>query len=260
MIVFDPSTPNIQGKLDTIFAQQEPASSAPSATRCLFKPGTYNGFNAQIGFYTSIVGLGQNPDDVTINGDVTVDAGWFDGNATQNFWRSAENLSIYPVGGTNRWAVSQAAPFRRMHVKGDLNLAPNGYGWASGGYIADSRIDGTVGPYSQQQWYTRDSSVGGWRDDRTRRSIRSGRWAFPHLPALLALPACPAYPCPAFPLSRFSTFSPFGSSTSVKTAPKPLTIAGVAPLVPGTKNKPSVIRLSTGVNRRGALNVLKVVA
>ncbi|KAA6197384.1 coagulation factor 5/8 type domain-containing protein, partial [Streptomyces parvus] len=62
----------------------------------------------------------------------------------------------------NRWAVSQAAPFRRMHVKGGLNLAPDGYGWASGGYIADSKIDGEVGPYSQQQWYTRDSSVGGW--------------------------------------------------------------------------------------------------
>ncbi|MER6456454.1 hypothetical protein ABT270_28200, partial [Streptomyces sp900105245] len=31
---------------------------------------------------------------------------------------------------------------------GGLNLAPNGYGWASGGYIADSKIDGTVGPYS----------------------------------------------------------------------------------------------------------------
>ncbi|MYT57626.1 coagulation factor 5/8 type domain-containing protein, partial [Streptomyces sp. SID7834] len=37
-----------------------------------------------------------------------------------------------------------------------------GYGWASGGYIADSKIDGQVGPYSQQQWYTRDSSIGGW--------------------------------------------------------------------------------------------------
>lgn len=49
-----------------------------------------------------------------------------------------------------------------MHVKGGLNLAPDGYGWASGGYIADSKIDGQVGPYSQQQWYTRDSSVGGW--------------------------------------------------------------------------------------------------
>jgi hypothetical protein len=31
-------------------------------------------------------------------------------------------------------------------------------------------------------------------------------------------------------------------------------------LVPASKNKPSVIRLPTGVNRRGALNVLKVVA
>ncbi|MBT1105730.1 coagulation factor 5/8 type domain-containing protein, partial [Streptomyces sp. Tu10] len=127
-----------------------------------FKPGTYDDINAQIGFYTQIAGLGLNPNDTTFNGDVTVDAGWFDGNATQNFWRSAENLTLNPVSGTNRWAVSQAAPFRRMHVKGGLNLAPDGYGWASGGYIADSKIDGTVGPYSQQQWYTRDSSVGGW--------------------------------------------------------------------------------------------------
>ncbi|MYR13279.1 coagulation factor 5/8 type domain-containing protein, partial [Streptomyces sp. SID724] len=118
--------------------------------------------NAQIGFYTQIAGLGLNPNATTFNGDVTVDAGWFNGNATQNFWRSAENLTLNPVNGTNRWAVSQAAPFRRMHVKGGLNLAPDGYGWASGGYIADSKIDGTVGPYSQQQWYTRDSSVGGW--------------------------------------------------------------------------------------------------
>jgi hypothetical protein len=127
-----------------------------------FKPGTYSGFNAQIGFYTSIIGLGQNPDDVRINGDVTVDAGWFCGNATQNFWRSAENFSIYPSAGFQRWAVAQAAPFRRIDVHGDLNLAPNGYGWASGGYIADSRISGQVGPYSQQQWFTRDSQVGGW--------------------------------------------------------------------------------------------------
>ncbi|MBW5254742.1 coagulation factor 5/8 type domain-containing protein, partial [Streptomyces sp. P01-B04] len=102
------------------------------------------------------------PDDTTFNGDVTVDAGWFNGNATQNFWRSAENLALNPVSGTDRWAVSQAAPFRRMHVKGGLNLAPDGYGWASGGYIADSKIDGQVGPYSQQQWYTRDSTIGSW--------------------------------------------------------------------------------------------------
>ncbi|MET9923724.1 MULTISPECIES: coagulation factor 5/8 type domain-containing protein [unclassified Streptomyces] len=160
--VFDPSTPDIQGKVDEIFKKQESAQFGLDRYALLFKPGTYDNINAQIGFYTSIAGLGLNPNDTTFNGDVTVDAGWFDGNATQNFWRSAENLTLNPVSGTNRWAVSQAAPFRRMHVKGGLNLAPDGYGWASGGYIADSKIDGEVGPYSQQQWYTRDSSVGGW--------------------------------------------------------------------------------------------------
>ncbi|WP_416530260.1 coagulation factor 5/8 type domain-containing protein [Streptomyces coelicoflavus] len=162
VIVFDPSTADIQDRLDEIFKQQESAQFGTGRYALLFKPGTYHGLNAQLGFYTSIAGLGLSPDDTTINGDVTVDAGWFDGNATQNFWRSAENLALVPVSGTNRWAVSQAAPFRRMHVRGGLNLAPDGYGWASGGYIADSRIDGEVGPYSQQQWYTRDSSVGGW--------------------------------------------------------------------------------------------------
>ncbi|MGW3662348.1 coagulation factor 5/8 type domain-containing protein [Streptomyces sp. NPDC005141] len=162
VIVFDPSTPGIQARLDQIFRQQESAQFGTGRYALLFKPGTYNGLNAQLGFYTSIAGLGLSPDDTTINGDVTVDAGWFNGNATQNFWRSAENLALSPVSGTNRWAVAQAAPFRRMHIKGGLNLAPDGYGWASGGYIADSRIDGSVGPYSQQQWYTRDSSVGGW--------------------------------------------------------------------------------------------------
>ncbi|WP_328890369.1 discoidin domain-containing protein [Streptomyces sp. NBC_00316] len=162
VLVFDPSTPGIQAKVDEIFKQQESAQFGNGRYALLFKPGTYDNINAQLGFYTSIAGLGLKPDDTTFNGDVTVDAGWFNGNATQNFWRSAENLALNPVNGTDRWAVSQAAPFRRMHVKGGLNLAPDGYGWASGGYIADSRIDGQVGPYSQQQWYTRDSSVGGW--------------------------------------------------------------------------------------------------
>uniref|UniRef100_A0AAU2JKW9 Discoidin domain-containing protein n=1 Tax=Streptomyces sp. NBC_00049 TaxID=2903617 RepID=A0AAU2JKW9_9ACTN len=162
VIVFDPSTPNIQARLDQVFQQQEAAQFGSGRYQFLFKPGTYNGLNAQLGFYTSVSGLGLSPDDTTINGDVTVDAGWFNGNATQNFWRSAENLALNPVNGTDRWAVSQAAPFRRMHVKGGLNLSPDGYGWASGGYIADSKIDGQVGNYSQQQWYTRDSSIGGW--------------------------------------------------------------------------------------------------
>jgi hypothetical protein len=162
VIVFDPtmSTSTIQNQANTIFRQQESNQFGLQRYVLAFKPGTYNGLNIQVGFYTSVLGLGQNPQDVRINGDITVDAGWFNGNATQNFWRSVENISLYPVSGADRWAVSQAAPFRRMDIHGDLNLAPSGYGWASGGYIADSRISGVEGQYSQQQWFTRNSSIG----------------------------------------------------------------------------------------------------
>ncbi|GGM67873.1 discoidin domain-containing protein [Dactylosporangium sucinum] len=166
VIVFDPSmsASAIQARADQVFAEMESNQFGSQRYALAFKPGTYSGINVNTGFYTSVLGLGRNVDDVTINGDVTVDAGWFGGNATQNFWRSIENLAIVPSVANNgdRWAVAQAAPMRRVHIRGKLNLAPNGYGWASGGYIADSVIDGSVGPYSQQQWYTRDSRVGGW--------------------------------------------------------------------------------------------------
>jgi hypothetical protein len=152
----------LQSKLDSVFSQQETNQFGTQRYQFLLKPGTYSNINAQLGFYTSISGLGQDPDDVDVNGDVTVDAGWMSGNATQNFWRSAENMELNPVSGTDRWAVAQAAPFRRMDVRGGLNLDSSSYGWASGGYIADSKISGTVGNYSQQQFYTRDSSIGGW--------------------------------------------------------------------------------------------------
>ncbi|BCJ41254.1 hypothetical protein GCM10010168_44480 [Actinoplanes ianthinogenes] len=158
----------IQSSLDSVFNAQKDTQSAQFGTRrdaLVFKPSTTPyAVGANIGFNTSILGLGQNPDDVRINGAVTVDA--FNasdaGNATQNFWRSAENLSINTLGGTNRWAVAQAAPYRRMHVIGGLNLFPASYGWASGGYISDSKIDGNAESASQQQWYTKDSTLGSW--------------------------------------------------------------------------------------------------
>ena len=156
--VLDPSmgTAAVQAKLNEIFAAQETAQFGTRRDAVLFKPGRYD-VNANVGFNTSIIGLGRNPTDVNIGG-LTVDAGWFGGNATQNFWRSAEN---FMVPGSARWAVSQAAPMRRVDIRGELNLAPSGYGWASGGYIADSRVTGQLGQYSQQQWFTRDSTIGG---------------------------------------------------------------------------------------------------
>jgi hypothetical protein len=161
--IFDPgmSSATIQSTLDSVFNTQKLNQFGTQRFALLFKPGTYSA-EANIGYYTSIQGLGQNPDDVTINGDVTVDAFDGTGNATQNFWRSAENMAINPSSGTDRWAVAQAGPFRRMDIHGGLNLAPASNGFASGGYIADSKVTGQVATVSQQQWYSRDSNFGSW--------------------------------------------------------------------------------------------------
>jgi len=60
-----------------------------------------------------------------------------------------------------QWAVSQAVPFRRMHVLGSMVLHQNG-GWASGGWMSDSLVDGNVGAGPQQQWISRNSEWGNW--------------------------------------------------------------------------------------------------
>ncbi len=161
--IFDPSmsASSIQSTLDSVFNTQKLNQFGTQRYALLFKPGTYSA-EANIGYYTSIQGLGQNPDDVTINGDVTVDAFDGTGNATQNFWRSAENMAINPSAGSDRWAVAQAGPFRRMDVHGGLELYPASYGYASGGYIADSKVSGQVSSVSQQQWYSQDSNFGSW--------------------------------------------------------------------------------------------------
>jgi hypothetical protein len=161
--IFDPSmsSASIQTTLNNVFNTQKLNQFGTQRYALLFKPGTYS-VEANIGYYTSIQGLGQNPDDVTINGDVTVDSFDGTGNATQNFWRSAENMAINPSAGSDRWAVAQAGPFRRMDVHGGLELYPASYGYASGGYIADSKVSGQVSSVSQQQWYSRDSNFGSW--------------------------------------------------------------------------------------------------
>ena len=161
--VFDPSmsSSSIQTTLNNVFNTQKLNQFGTQRYALLFKPGTYSA-EANIGYYTSIQGLGQNPDDVTINGDVTVDAFDGTGNATQNFWRSAENLAINPSAGSDRWAVAQAGPFRRVDVHGGLELYPASYGYASGGYIADTKVSGQVSSVSQQQWYSADSNFGSW--------------------------------------------------------------------------------------------------
>ena len=163
VMVFDPTMPPaaIQAKLDSVFKIQESNQFGSERYAFLFKPGSY-AVDANIGFYTQIQGLGPLPDDVLIKGNVRAEADWFHDNGTCNFWRGAENLSVVPKDGTNRWAVSQAAPFRRMHIQGKLQLDPRGHGWSSGGFIADTKVDGNVSSGSQQQYISRNDSFGSW--------------------------------------------------------------------------------------------------
>jgi hypothetical protein len=156
------SASTIQNRLNTVFNQQVTNQFGNARYALLFKPGSYN-VNANVGFFTQVAGLGLTPDAVNINGSVHVEADWWpDGsqNATQNFWRSAEGLSVTPNGGLDRWAVSQAAPYRRMHIRGNLALSDGG--WSSGGFMADTKIDGQIQSGSQQQWLTRNSQMGSW--------------------------------------------------------------------------------------------------
>lgn len=162
VIILDPGMPSddIQQKLNTLFKQQESNQFGPERYAVLFKPGVYHN-KIKLGFYTQLSGLGQYPDDVMLQGGIEVKATWHEEDATQNFWRSVENLSVTPDNGTMQWAVSQAAPLRRIHVRGNMLLDDNG-GWSSGGFIADSLIDQQINSGTQQQWLTRNSTLGSW--------------------------------------------------------------------------------------------------
>src|SRR5690606_38454225 len=107
--VLDPGMPMhlARARLDEVFEAQEADQFGPGRYQFLFKPGRYD-VHAHVGFYTSVNGLGMSPADVVIAGGVWADAQWFAGNATQNFWRSVENLTIEPHTGEARWAVAQA--------------------------------------------------------------------------------------------------------------------------------------------------------
>lgn len=162
VMVFDSSMPAtaIQAQVDKVYSVEEKSEFGPARYALLFLPGKYH-VDVPVGFYTQILGLGATPDAVEIDGNVHSDASLPHNNATCTFWRAVEGFSVTPTSGTMQWAVSQAIPFRRMHVRGNLVLHQN-HGWASGGWMSDSLIDGNVDSGSQQQWISRNSEWGSW--------------------------------------------------------------------------------------------------
>src|SRR5690349_2058560 len=180
VIVFDPSMPQsqIQATVDAVAAKQVDNEMGTDRYALLFKPGTYGTaatpLTFQVGYYTEVAGLGASPTDVTINGHIDVYNRCLTADnciALVNFWRSLSNLTINVMGladcrsSGDFWAVSQAAPMRRVNITGGnltlMDYCTAGPQYASGGFIADSRT-GFIINGSQQQFLVRDSTIGGW--------------------------------------------------------------------------------------------------
>jgi hypothetical protein len=188
VIVLDPSMPQaqIQSTLNAISAQQVPNQFGTQRYAIFFEPGTYGSSNDplvfQVGYYTEVAGLGAMPGDVVINGAIDVFNGP-DGTGLDNFWRSLSNVTLNVTlpksppqyapappedpGCANQqefWGVSQAAPMRRVIMNGNLFLFDYcNTGFTSGGFLADDEFTGgAVINGSQQQFFTRNSSIDSW--------------------------------------------------------------------------------------------------
>ena len=178
VLVFTPAMPTsqIQAAVDAVSAKQVSNQFGTERYSLLFAPGVYGvdtPLIINVGFYTEVAGLGATPGDVTINGHVDV-YNQCDQNgctALDNFWRSLSNLTINVQGlggcqgSADFWAVSQAAPMRRVNIKG-ANLSLQDYcsagpQYASGGFIADTQL-GYVINGSQQQFLMRNDTLTGW--------------------------------------------------------------------------------------------------
>jgi hypothetical protein len=141
-----------------------------------FKPGDYTEAGLlNIAYYNHIAGLGKLPTDVRVS-NIYTPAPLPNNNATCTFWRSAENLTVAGTsdGDMNtwfQWAVSQAAPLRRINSERRAHYQWWYDGWCSGGFTGDCYFQDRAGSWSQQQWYFRNSyvekgsegySMGGW--------------------------------------------------------------------------------------------------
>ena len=165
--VFDTSmsTSTIQSDINNVWNQQQSNDMGTQRYEFMFEPGTYN-VSVPVGFYTEVVGLGQNPSQTVITGGgIYTNAAWNNGNATENFWRDVENITSSPSSGSTEWAVSQADPMRRVQINGNMVLDDNSSGnttsnWSSGGFIGDSIVTGQVNSGTQQQYIFRNDQFG----------------------------------------------------------------------------------------------------
>ncbi len=173
VLVFDDSMDQngIKIVLHALHEQQKFSEFGSERYALLFKPGTYD-LDVTVDYYVQALGLGRYPGDVIMNGAVQSITSTRSNNVsnkvTTMFWRGAENFKVVPKDQEMiYWAVSQAAPYRRMHVVGDINFDKGS--WASGGVLANSIIEGRAGLTSGQQWMSRNSNIGSWEGGNWNR-------------------------------------------------------------------------------------------
>jgi len=151
----------VQAYIDEMHDGLESGSTAqfcPTRFAMMFLPGEYPQIDVKTGYYTSVIGLGEVPTDVTV-GSLYVSTNILsDNNSTHTFWRGVENITI---NSDTQWAVSQATSMRRVQINGNLALS-HPSGWSSGGFLANSKVTGTVNPGTQQQWMSRNDDWGSW--------------------------------------------------------------------------------------------------
>lgn len=157
-------TASVNTTIADIFDKQHYSQFGENRYAYAFKPGDYTDLDIiNIGYYTSIYGLGGTPHPVRLN-NVKTPAALDNNNATCNFWVSIENVTIADLENNGdvwysfQWGVSQAAPARRLLVERTASFDWF-WGWASGGYVADSYFAKSAGSWSQQQYYYRNCYV-----------------------------------------------------------------------------------------------------
>jgi len=150
----------------------------------LFAPGEYKDCKFEVGYYVQMAGLGKTvtgegavkftgeesgPFVPALNKDMPVTKGGSiaqdnSGLCLDTFWRMAENFSSEKT----QWAVSQAAPLRRVHASKQLMFG-DGAAYSSGGFVANAKADGECNYAANQQWYTRAVELNG--------NVGGGAWS-----------------------------------------------------------------------------------
>ena len=196
----------IQDAINDIYKNMEAGQFSDRRYAVLFKPSTstYN-VKAKVGFYTQVAGLGLTPKEVDVK-EIECLARWMTGrkydgtvnySALCNFWRSVENMSSGNAYTT--WAVSQATSMRKMNLYGSKTVVNNyndkgdvvssytdpNYGilflhdqggYASGGFLVDSKISTMVSCGSQQQWLSRNIESGVNAVNENAQNYQSAVW------------------------------------------------------------------------------------